>query len=246
MVLIFILAYAGVKIWYNRFEENLLTSLPAAKVVAAKPVVNKVASRQKASDYRVIIDRNIFGAVLEEPVEEVKEVEPEPELEPTKLKLALMGTVSGNQRDSRAIVLDEISRQQDIYAVGDTVQEALIVAIERRRIVLSVNGKDEVLNIKERIGGTAPLGSGLSPAPEPAQHNTLRRRSSARRSNIRPARSSRTPPVVRPPGGNQPAGTDISAATDEYGEQAENPDTVNEEQPEPPEFTDGQPFPEPQ
>ncbi len=154
LALIFVLVYGGVKIWYGRLEEKLLV-LPEPAETAAVPAETeeKTEILRKPDDYTIIVARNIFQANIETlEAEETVEEEPE-EIEPTKLKVSLMGTVSGDEPDARAIIADDLKKQQDIYQVGDTVQGALIKAIERGRVILHVNGVDEELTLADREGG---------------------------------------------------------------------------------------------
>lgn len=153
LVLIFILLYAGVRIWYGRLEEKLLILPEIGGAVAEQTEAEeKTEILRKPDDYTIIVDRNIFQARTAEAVEEIVTEEPE-ELEPTKLKVSLMGTVSGSEPDARAIIADDLKKQQDIYQVGDTIQGALIKDIDRGRVILHVNGADEVLTLADREGG---------------------------------------------------------------------------------------------
>ena len=90
LALIFVLVLAGVKIWYGRLQERLLL-VPVVKetVQVQKPAPEKEPLR-KSEDYKIIVDRNIFQALITETEQKKEEVKPE-ELEPTKLKLSLMG-----------------------------------------------------------------------------------------------------------------------------------------------------------
>jgi len=256
LALIFILAFTGVKIWYNRLEENMLASLPAEKVVESKAAEKKVEIRRRKDDYQIIVSRNIFGAALDKKVVEQKP-EPVKELQPTKLKLSLMGTVFGNEKDSRAIIADEINRKQDIYAVGDTVQGAQIKSIERRRVVLQVNGRSEILNIKEREGG--PVDTALISGVDHAERRSLRDRLSARRAVVRPTPVNRPRPAIQQPetvedsqfdGGDVPEEyiDEFSDPTQEQNQDAEqqgDPDMTNQEQQAEPEFMDAEPLNDP-
>ena len=185
LILIFILVFAGVKIWYNRLEESLLAiPAPAVASVERQPEV-KTEILRKSYDYKIIIDRNIFQAVINEGEKE-KEVIVEEVLAPTKLQLSLMGTVSGSDRNARAIISDETKKLQDLYQIGDVIQGALIKSIERGKVILQVNGRDEVLNLQERKGG----GPAYTPSAsdfyqEPAEKKVK-------------AASARRKPVVRP------------------------------------------------
>jgi type II secretory pathway component PulC len=167
--LLFILVYVGVTLGYGQLEKRLLVSsvvLPEEAVTSATtdeatPVL------QKNSNYQIIVGRNIFEAVPEQKKvqprkkEPVKVVEKEPE--ETRLKLVLYGTVSGSEHDSRAIIVDQKEKRQDLYQVGDAVQGALIVSIERGKVVLELNGKKQLLLLKDREGG-GPGGGGSFPS----------------------------------------------------------------------------------
>lgn len=251
MVLIFLLAYAGVKIWYNRLEETMLSSLPAKKIVKTMQAEEKMEIRQESVDYRIVIDRNIFGAALDKNVEDTDSI-PVEELKPTTLKLSLMGTVFGSQKDSRAIIADETNRKQDIYAAGDTIQGALIKSIERRRVILSVNGKDEILSIKEREGG--PADSRVSVAPEPVVRRSLRDRLNARRPTVRPSPPNRPRPVIMPPGGSEESEIEDGGTIEENSEpppdqdmeQLDDTGAVDQEQLEEPDIMDSEPLDAPE
>ena len=98
--------------------------------------------------YEMIAQRNIFGAtgkdemgVVEEKMEQVEM------LQETSLALSLLGTIAGDTDSARAIILDQRLRSQDIYRVGDSVQEAVIRQILRGKIVLRQGEKDEVLSM---------------------------------------------------------------------------------------------------
>ena len=160
LLIIFALVFAAVSIWYSRVEEKLQMDSVSRTQVAAPEVEKKTEILRKENDYTIIVRRNIFQAVVVKTEPVVEDVKPEI-LEPTKLKLSLMGTISGSERNARAIISDEVQRKQDIYQVGDSVQGAMIKTIDRGKVVLSVNGKDEVLTLKDRKGG----GDAYRPSP---------------------------------------------------------------------------------
>jgi hypothetical protein len=219
---ILVLAFTGVKIGYNRLEEAMLESAPSPEITATRLEEKKTPIMHQADDYRIIINRNIFGAALDRKTETAVTV-PVEELQPTKLKLSLMGTVSGDEENSRAIIEDETNRKQDIYEVGDTIQGALIKAIERRRVVLQVSGNDEVLNIKEREGG--PPESRFTAASRTAPRRALQERLTVRRPSVRPL-ANRPRPVVRTP---VPAGGPEDEFQDEQFDEEFNEEFGDEE-----------------
>lgn len=159
LVAIFCLVYIGVFFGYGRLKQEMRVARPAAS--RTQPVAGKKSDNSKAhvtagsggvsEDYQVIVRRNIFQAVLTTTTPAPKPVEKE--VAPTQLNLTLLGTVTGNEQDARAIIVDNSKRQQDLYRVGDAVQNALIETIERGRVTLDVNGQSESLVIKDREGG---------------------------------------------------------------------------------------------
>ncbi len=160
--MLFVLVYAGVHLYYARLEKRLLaTSATVAKQAVVSPdsghkqVKKSPALPAQGNDFSVIVDRNIFGAVLVQEAGAKQTAVPEIKEEPkeTTLKLVLLGTISGDERDARAIIVDEKEKKQDLYQVGDAVQGALITAIERGKVILEFNGRKQFLLIKERKGG---------------------------------------------------------------------------------------------
>ncbi len=107
---------------------------------------------KETRDYKIIISRNIFQAALEAG-EPGSLVAADDDLDETSLQLVLLGTVTGNKDDARAIIIDEKGKRQDLFRIGDSLQGATITRISRGKVVLEVNGRSEVLNIRDRKGG---------------------------------------------------------------------------------------------
>lgn len=153
MALIAFLVYIGVNIWYARVVEKVDGVIPAATVRQVTPVPIRTQDEPlpTITDYQVILERNIFKAALEpgeQPVES-QILSALDTLEETSMQLSLLGTVSGSVEDARAIIRDELTQQENMYRVGGTLQGAVITQIERGRVVLLVDGNEEVLNIKD-------------------------------------------------------------------------------------------------
>jgi len=69
-------------------------------------------------------------------------------LEKTSLKLTLWGTVTGQKKeDGWAVIKDIKTKQQDLYRVNDKIQGATIKSILRNKVILTVNGKDQILEV---------------------------------------------------------------------------------------------------
>lgn len=174
LALIALLAYAGVTYWYGRTEKRLQDMVPEEKkeTITLRGLQTEEGDRPAKHDYQVILTRNLFKAVLD--ADELAPAAQETDLDSlaeTRMKLVLLGTVSGSREDARAIIRDEAARKEDIYQVGSDVQGALVTRIERGRVVLQVNGSEEVLNIKDPgssgpQGGVQPMGM-TPPMPSP-------------------------------------------------------------------------------
>lgn len=170
-IIITILAIGGVEAFYRIPFTRLMQTSQAIKVQdAGVKIAVPVASEQKKHpDFQTILKRNLFGP----PPKEVKAVPtgPAPEtLAATALELSLLGTISGpSDTTRRAILLDKKKKVQDIYYQGDTVQGAVIKEIQRSKIILTVNGKEEMLvpeTPKTNPGGA--MGANLS-SPMPPE-----------------------------------------------------------------------------
>ena len=162
LLVLFLLAYAGVSLWYAKLEKAMLQEPEIASQAAAPAQpVEKTEIRRQPNDYSIIVSRNIFQAEIVVKEDKQPEVVVQKPIEPTKLKLTLMGTISGTERDARAIISDDTRRKQDIYQVGDSIQGAIIKSIDRGKVVLNVNNRDEILTLTDREGG----GPAYQPSP---------------------------------------------------------------------------------
>ncbi len=125
------------------------------------------------SYYQPIVERNLFNTNKDAGSKPVSiKVET---LKQTELKLKLWGTVSGLGGQTYAVIEEAKSRQQNLYKVGDAVQTATVKMVFREKVILSVNGKDEVLEIEEihgRASGRMPL---QTPTKSRRQKITLKR-----------------------------------------------------------------------
>jgi hypothetical protein len=67
----------------------------------------------------------------------------------TSLDLKLKGTILGNNARSYAVIEDGKTKTQLLYSLNELVRGAKIIAIEPDHVVLSVQGKDEMLMMSE-------------------------------------------------------------------------------------------------
>ena len=233
LVIITLLVYAGVYLWYGRVEDRLQEQVPAqtkTPPAAALPQPQSEAAPEgeeetpAANDYQVILTRNIFKAALESGDQAAGD-ESQTQLDDlaeTKLHLALLGTVTGAKDDARAIIRDEKNQLEDLYQVGSEIQGAIITRISRGKVVLQVNGRDEVLNIKdpqedgqrsERAGKpatAAPAMAAPSAAPDRAVERQAPEAMPRRRISFRGA----NPPPVAAPNEDKPPDSEPEPSVD--------------------------------
>lgn len=141
------LIYIGIDVFY-RFVGVKLREVNTEKVFMQHKPDLKQHEREPLSYFNVIMDRNIFGATLKKVSAQVKEPEVEA-LEPTSLKIALLGTVTGNQQNSFAVIEETHKKTQGLYRVGDSVENATLKMILRGKVILRVGDRDEILIMEE-------------------------------------------------------------------------------------------------
>jgi general secretion pathway protein C len=139
--------FVGVDIFYNIVRVRLAHF--EATSVYPVPGPGRVGRQGPAArSYQVIVDRNLFGATGQQAPE--TGMEQISGLEPTTLQLSLLGTIAGDEQSARAIIEDQQKKEQNLYRVGDTVQTAVVSRILRGKVVLRVDGRDEILTMEEK------------------------------------------------------------------------------------------------
>lgn len=173
-------AYCGAGLFYQIWSLQNQSS-PIETADESQASGNAISSAQPYFAYRVIHQRNLFKTQkTEETATQQAHINLE-DMAETKLQLKLWGTVTGNTQQSYAVIEDTQKREQNLYRVGDSVQNATVKAILRAKVVLTVNGQDEVLAMEEiQAGGPsrsiASRGSPpVSSRPARAQRVSLRR-----------------------------------------------------------------------
>lgn len=144
--------------------------------VATKQVVSpKDVTRHPLSYYKAVIERNLFNTKIKTGQQPKLNIET---LKPTDLKLKLFGTVTGDKNKAYAVIEETEKRRQNLYRIGDTIQNASIKMILREKVVLRVNGKDEILEIEEVSSGSRDSGRPSSIANRRSQKRRPFKRSS--------------------------------------------------------------------
>lgn len=131
-----------------------LAPAPEAPLALSAPVTR---SLRNPEDRDAILKRNLFNASILQPAVPMA-VSEEEDLEATKLPLKLLGTAAaGEAGQSWAAVEDLETRKHTVVRPNDRLREqATVVRIERRRIVLQNGSRREELALGEDEGGPRP------------------------------------------------------------------------------------------
>jgi general secretion pathway protein C len=161
-------SWLGVGLVYQSATEGM--TAPADSAVesrVAPPSQRRTAGSLTA--YSIVTRRDLFKTGVEPGQAASQDLNLE-ELKETQLDLRLWGTVVlGDGQQDYAVVEDKRARKQELYRVGDPIQNAVVKAILREKVVLNVDGKDEILTMEEvPASGTAPVRPSSLPAPAAA------------------------------------------------------------------------------
>jgi general secretion pathway protein C len=141
-----VIIFIGVELFYMIIRVQLKNINTQGIITYHVPDVES-QSRPTFDHYRPIMKRNIFGS--DEDVSKEIRAEEIENLQPTSLKLALLGTVSGNRQHTFAVIEEINKKKQALYRVGDSVEGAIVKKILRGKVILRVNERDEILTIEE-------------------------------------------------------------------------------------------------
>ncbi|MFP4039400.1 MAG: type II secretion system protein GspC [Desulfosudaceae bacterium] len=180
VLLLTVLVYFTVNLMYTIAAGVLAGTSPAAGGQSQDKTVVTAAANNRFSDYAAIAGRNIFNAE-DNAAAEPEDVDLE-SLKRTELDLRLLGTISGLGENSYAVIEKTREKRQNLYQVGDSVESATIKMILRKKVVLTIDGNDEVLEIPEENLAARPAspvrrqgGSAEREAGGPVEQVTLDR-----------------------------------------------------------------------
>jgi len=179
--------YFAAGLFYQIWGLGLQASDPNPVVQSRRTVASRIAKKPYSS-YRAIDRRDLFKT-RKTPAVPIKDTGVNPDgLEKTSLKLKLWGTVTGDPDRSYAVIENTQNRQQNLYRVGDSIQNATLRMILRSKVVLTHNGRDEMLAMEKiQQGKGSASGRPGRRAVAPQQGGIRTQRVSLRRSMINDA-----------------------------------------------------------
>ncbi|MBN2514493.1 MAG: PDZ domain-containing protein [Deltaproteobacteria bacterium] len=149
LVAITTVSYLSVNIFYRVLHARL-SSIKINDIHETAQTRHNIVGKPPLNSYRFISQRNLFSTVEKAGAEIQINVE---ELEKTKLNLELLGTVFGDGKNDFAVIEEKDKKNQGLFRVGDSIASAEVIKILRGTVVLRVNGRDEVLAMKEEEPG---------------------------------------------------------------------------------------------
>ena len=141
--------YFGVAAFY-KYETGKLAVGPEAGINGQKSQTIGIARSRPLSAYKAIEKRNLFDVRINEPTPTPAPASTKVDvgaLQKTDLKLKLFGTILYDNGNC-AIIADN-KKKQRLYRVGDSVENAIVKMILREKVILNVNGNDEILKIEK-------------------------------------------------------------------------------------------------
>jgi general secretion pathway protein C len=116
----------------------------------------KIQKRQPAPlvSYDIIKERKLLGSITTTPQGQLTGDDRDRPI--AALGLLLKGTIAGSDLYSRAII--EENGKQQIYKIGDSVSGASIIGIFRNKVILAMNGQEQMLVPEEKSDKKGPKG----------------------------------------------------------------------------------------
>jgi general secretion pathway protein C len=182
-------AYFGVGLFYKIAAHQLRAETVSDSAPDTAIAAKKRGRQRPFGDYNPILTRDLFKtSATPLPAAAKQEVNLD-DMEQTQLNLKLWGTVTGSEEQAYAVIEDTQKREQNLYRIGDSIQNAVVKMIRRAKVVLQVEGRDEVLAMEEIQQGTQRSTSRrVSRQPSRHSQNNVRtQRVSMRRSMINEA-----------------------------------------------------------
>jgi len=148
--LITVAGYFGIKIFYKIIAEDINNIDLKGNTRIEKISYKEDENHKSLSYYNPIIERDLLKTKKKSNKILKDKINLEA-LKHTDLKLKLWGTVTADDKQTAyAVIEEQKAKKQGLYRVGDKIQTATVKMIFRKKVVLNVNGRDEVLEIGSR------------------------------------------------------------------------------------------------
>lgn len=152
LLVITLICIGAVEAGYSIIEYFLLRQ--PAEEQGSPDIPDEKGKKEPASgiprDYNIILTRNLFGSHYKtDDTPAAPAVDVAANLDKSELDVVLVGTIGGSGGDNRAIILDKKTRKQDLFKEGDELKGANVKEILRGKVILEVQGREELLDMSE-------------------------------------------------------------------------------------------------
>lgn len=150
LALLCVIVFCG-EVIYSHVTKVWFETVPVPEKTRQTGPFGTEAAKPQLPDYPDIKNRGLTGAKQADMDATAEDLA---DLELTALKLRLWGTVTDeSNRHTYAVIEDIETRQQGLYRPGASIREAIVKRITRETVVLSLDGRDEVLTMASRPTG---------------------------------------------------------------------------------------------
>jgi general secretion pathway protein C len=146
MITLFVWVIAGI---ITTIIGQILYEPPRPQKVTEMANIHHNKQPKTRNTYEVITTRDILKVAKAGPGQSITGDVERPLAE---MGLSLRGTITGPSEIARAII--EESNDQKLYRIGDTVKGARLIAIFRNKVIMDVNGQQQMLVVEETKSGT--------------------------------------------------------------------------------------------
>lgn len=103
------------------------------------------------STYEVIATRDLLKVAKARPASGDRSLTGDVVRPLAEMGLILRGTITGPKEIARAVI--EEANQQKLYRIGESVKSATLVAIFRNKVIMDINGQEQMLVVEETRSG---------------------------------------------------------------------------------------------
>lgn len=172
LILMTLAIYLGVDLFYTIATSKM--EVVSAPILAGRESAAATgAAHRPFADYQAISRRNLFNIKAADAIPKPPQALKIDSLKQTELKLTLCGTVTGSGQNDSAVI-ESKPEGQNLYHAGDVIQGATLKLILREKVILNVNGKDEILEM-EKIAATGKAAAGERQSAPDAQNIPITR-----------------------------------------------------------------------
>lgn len=124
-----------------------LYEVPVPREKVSVQESQKKEKKRSREEYNVIIDRDLLKIAQAGPASGRDGIDKDAVRPIAELGLILKGTIAGPSEIARAII--ESKNEQKIYKINDEIMGATLLAIFRNKVIMNVNGQEQMLVMEE-------------------------------------------------------------------------------------------------